>query len=378
MKNWLQTWGGLFLLTALMLNQAFGQDTEVVFWGYTDKAVGQTHVVKNLRQFEDRFGQPGLPGQGYFLRHSLEFFWQNGGQAAKVISLGPIKSGAPAFGSQEVLQAIQKLPAAQTAQIWVLPDLVSLPSRVFYQLLPSILNQAENKRAFVLFDVPMRSGSLAWSAVKAFKQQLQGGTLVNGMANWPYLQNAQGHLIPASGAIAGTMVRLDGQQGVWKAPAGLELRGVHGLPIALSQPEVESLMNMPGPAVNPLRLIPVRGYCLWGSRTLAGNDNEWRYVPVRRLGLEIERVIHQTLEAHSGDLLQPSAWTSLKSQISAHLQNLYRAGAFPAATAKEAYFVRVGLGETMTQADIDAGRLKVVVGFAPLQPAEFVMVKVEP
>lgn len=183
--------------------------------------------------------------------------------------------------------------------------------------------------------------------------------------------------IPPSAFAAGMWAKIDGKRGVWKAPAGVEtqLRGVAGLDYIVEDLEQDQLNPL---GVNCIRKIPNFGSVIWGSRTGATRaDPEWRYVPVRRTAIFIEQSIYNGIQWAVFEPNSHPLWSSLRANIGAFMDGLFRAGAFQGATAKEAYFVRCGLGDTMTQGDIDSGRVIVIVGFAPLKPAEFVIVRIQ-
>ncbi len=117
---------------------------------------------------------------------------------------------------------------------------------------------------------------------------------------------------------------------------------------------------------------------IWGSRTLATRaDPEWRYVPVRRTAIFIEQSIYNGIQWSVFEPNDHPLWGALRANISSFMNGLFRSGAFQGATSNEAYFVRCGLGDTMTQGDIDRGQVIVIVGFAPLKPAEFVIVRIQ-
>ncbi|MDH5479871.1 MAG: phage tail sheath subtilisin-like domain-containing protein [Nitrosomonas sp.] len=183
--------------------------------------------------------------------------------------------------------------------------------------------------------------------------------------------------IPPSAIAAGMWAKIDGKRGVWKAPAGVETRvsGVSELEFNVEDLEQDQLNPM---GVNCIRKLPGYGAVVWGSRTLGTRaDPEWRYVPVRRTAIFIEQSIFNGIQWAVFEPNDHPLWGSLRANIGSFMDGLFRSGAFQGATAKEAYFVRCGLGDTMTQADIDRGQVIVIVGFAALKPAEFVIVRIQ-
>ena len=183
--------------------------------------------------------------------------------------------------------------------------------------------------------------------------------------------------VPPSSLGAGMWSKIDGRRGVWKAPAGVEtaLLGIAGAEHVVENAE-QDFLNPAG--INCIRKLPGFGSVIWGSRTLATRaDPEWRYVPVRRTAIMIEESIFGGIQWAVFEPNDHRLWASLRTNISSFMNGLFRAGAFQGEKASDAYFVRCGLGDTMTQGDIDAGRVIAIVGFAPLKPAEFVIVRIQ-
>lgn len=191
----------------------------------------------------------------------------------------------------------------------------------------------------------------------------------------PLKENRTEEFAPC-GAIAGIFARTDAERGVWKAPAGTEasLLGVRELSYKLSDRE-NGVLNPLG--LNSIRSFPVYGNVVWGARTLAGADqlaSEWKYVPVRRLALFLEESLFRGTQWVVFEPNDEPLWAQIRLNIGAFLNNLFRQGAFQGKTPKEAYFVKCD-SETTTQNDINLGIVNVVIGFAPLKPAEFVILK---
>jgi uncharacterized protein len=168
-----------------------------------------------------------------------------------------------------------------------------------------------------------------------------------------------------------------GRRGVWKAPAGVEtsLLGVAALRYDVGDGEQGQLNPL---GVNALRRLPGFGHVVWGTRTLSTKaDPEWRYVPVRRTAIFVEQSIYNSIQWAVFEPNDHNLWASLRSNIDAFMNGLWRSGAFQGEKASDAYHVRCGLGDTMTQPDIDRGQVIVIVAFAPLKPAEFVIVRIQ-
>jgi phage tail sheath protein FI len=180
------------------------------------------------------------------------------------------------------------------------------------------------------------------------------------------------------GVVAGLYSRIDVARGVWKAPAGTEasLTGVQGLAYMLTDAENGALNPL---GLNSFRTFPVFGTVAWGARTLVGADaaaSEWKYVPVRRFALFMEESLYRGLKWVCFESNNDSLWAQIRLNVGAFMQNLFRQGAFQGTTPREAYFVKCDR-ETTTQTDINLGIVNIVVGFAPLKPAEFVIIKIQ-
>jgi phage tail sheath protein FI len=181
-----------------------------------------------------------------------------------------------------------------------------------------------------------------------------------------------------SGAVAGVYARTDTERGVWKAPAGTDvtLHGVSGLTVNLTDGQTAQL-NPRG--VNCLRTLPQVGPVVWGARTLRGADSlasEWKYGPVRRLALFIEESLLQGTQWVVFEQGDEPLWAKIRLELGTFMQTLFRQGALQGSSPRDAYFVKCDR-ETTTQADMDLGVVNIIVGFAPLKPAEFVIIKLQ-
>lgn len=192
------------------------------------------------------------------------------------------------------------------------------------------------------------------------------------------LRGRQQRTFAPSGAIAGVIARTDSQRGVWKAPAGVDaaITGITGLQSNLTDAENGSLNPL---GINCLRSFPVYGSIVWGARTLRGSDqlgDEYKYIPVRRMALFIEESLFRGLKWVVFEPNNESLWAQIRLNVGAFMHNLFRQGAFQGTTPQKAYFVKCDK-ETTTQDDINKGIVNVIVGFAPLKPAEFVVIKIQ-
>ncbi|MGV8136593.1 MAG: phage tail sheath C-terminal domain-containing protein [Mangrovibacterium sp.] len=183
-------------------------------------------------------------------------------------------------------------------------------------------------------------------------------------------------LIPASGAIAGIYAATDRTRGVWKAPANVSINSVVGPAVKIDSREQEEMnVHTSGKSVNAIRAFTGRGVLVWGSRTLAGNDNEWKYVPVRRFFNMVEESVKKAGEPFIFEPNDKNTWVKVKAMIENYLILLWRAGALQGAKPEEAFFVAAGLGETMTALDLLEGRMIVEIGLAAVRPSEFIILR---
>jgi phage tail sheath protein FI len=183
-------------------------------------------------------------------------------------------------------------------------------------------------------------------------------------------------LVPASGAIAGICAATDRTRGVWKAPANVSINSVLGPAVKIDSREQEDLnVHTSGKSVNAIRAFTGRGVLVWGSRTLAGNDNEWKYIPVRRFFNMVEESVKKASEPFIFEPNDKNTWVKVKAMIENYLILLWRAGALQGAKPEEAFFVAVGLGETMTALDLLEGRMIVEIGLAAVRPSEFIILR---
>ena len=182
---------------------------------------------------------------------------------------------------------------------------------------------------------------------------------------------------PPSGAIAGIYALVDGQRGVWKAPANVSLTGVIGPTYALDSDDTDNLNvdATAGKSVNAIRSFVGKGTLVWGARTLAGNDNEWRYISVRRFFNMVEESVKKSTYWAVFEPNDANTWVKVRGMIESYLTQKWREGALAGSTTKDAFFVRCGLGTTMSSQDILEGRMYVEIGMAVVRPAEFIILK---
>lgn len=188
---------------------------------------------------------------------------------------------------------------------------------------------------------------------------------------------AQGIVVPPSGAVAGVYARTDSDRGVWKSPANVGLNYVTGPVVRLTDRDQEGLNVDPdaGKSINAIRAFTGKGTLVWGARTLAGSDNEWRYIAVRRFFLMVEESIKKATGQFVFEANDANTWVRVRAMIENFLTLQWRAGALAGTKAENAFFVRVGLGQTMTPEDVLNGFLIVEIGMAVVRPAEFIVLR---
>ncbi|RPH32905.1 MAG: phage tail sheath family protein [Bacteroidales bacterium] len=180
-----------------------------------------------------------------------------------------------------------------------------------------------------------------------------------------------------SATIAGIYARVDRDRGVWKAPANVSVNMVKDASIAITKEEQENLNvdSTSGKSINAIRKFAGKGIIVWGARTLAGNDNEWRYIPVRRLFILIEESVKKATERVVFEPNDAKTWLKTKAMIENFLITLWKQGALVGAKPENAFYVKIGLGQTMTSLDILEGRMNIEIGLAAVRPAEFIILK---
>jgi uncharacterized protein len=248
-------------------------------------------------------------------------------------------------------------------------------------VIPAVEQYCLAKRAFFILDIPEATDTPA--KMVELMDQYDGFRHTNAAIYFPRLlvsdplNENRPRNVGASGTLAGVYARTDATRGVWKAPAGTDadLRGAN-LALKITDAENGSLNPL---GINALRNFAIFGNVSWGARTLDGADqaaSEWKYIPVRRTALYIEESL---FEGSKWIVFEPNdepLWAQVRLNFGAFMHNLFRQGAFQGTTPKEAYFVKCDK-ETTTQNDIDRGIVNILVGFAPLKPAEFVVIKIQ-
>lgn len=288
---------------------------------------------------------------------------------------------------EDAKQGIYALKKVDLFNLLCLPPL-SRESDIPTDVYKAALRLCADRRAMLIVDPPSSwtPGPLFFSQVRdrLTELDLTGDIARNAAIYFPRvlqadpLRDGQIETFVPCGIVAGVMARTDVQRGVWKAPAGLDaaLNGIQGLQVNLNDKE-NGVLNPLG--INCLRSFPVNGRVVWGARTLRGADqlaDEYKYIPVRRFALFIEESLYRGTQWVVFEPNDEPLWAQIRLNIGAFMQNLFRQGAFQGKSPREAYFVKCDK-ETTTQNDINLGIVNIIVGFAPLKPAEFVVVKLQ-
>ena len=317
-------------------------------------------------------------------------FWDNddtstGVPATPVIADSPKFTDAGDFGNSGTGSGFYALAHADLFNLLVIPlDELNDNSKAA-TLNGAAAKYCSDRRALYIVDSPKSWGNVGAATTGGTNALgISGPDARNAALYFPRVKKSnplRGDLVeefPPAGMIAGIMARTDVTRGVWKAPAGIDaaLVGAQGLSVTMNDNE-NGLLNPLG--INCLRTFPIYGNIVWGARTLRGADalgDEYKYVPVRRTALFIEESLYRGLKWVVFEPNDEPLWGQIRLNVGAFMQGLFRQGAFQGTSARDAYFVACDKSTT-TQNDINLGIVNVVVGFAPLKPAEFVVLKIQ-
>ena len=338
--------------------------------GPTDHAVR----IASFPDYETSFGSLNDPRS--LLGYALGHFFDNGGTDAFALRIVGADGGFIAPADKAFAQALNvafveggPVTAIDTFNLICVPGLTDAAATAMLQA------YAAAHRAFLIADCEETATVANVPASLAGKT---GANAANSALYFPWviapdpLQNGSSRAFPPCGFVAGIYARTDASRGVWKAPANAPLIGASGLTVIVGNAHQEQL-NLLG--VNCLRSFAVEGLVVWGARTLAGTEaqaSEWEYVSVRRLTIFVEQSIDAGTKWVVFEPNGEPLWAKLRASIGNFLGGLWTSGAFVGNTPTQSFFVRCDR-TTMTQADIDNGVVNIVIGVAPVQPAEFVI-----
>lgn len=290
------------------------------------------------------------------------------------------------IGSPSAQTGFHALDPVDLFNLMILPEDEEVDESLMLSLWGPASTYCQSRRAFLMVDPPAswtdsNTGRPEVVGDTSLIKKLRASTIKDYSAVfYPrllYSDRGVKKTIPPSGAIAGLMARTDVNRGVWKAPAGIEagIRNILGLDLELTDAE-NGVLNKKG--VNCIRVFP-NGVVNWGSRTLDGDDDfgsEWKYIPIRRLALMIEESLFRGTKWVVFEPNDEPLWAKIRLNVNAYMMSLFRQGAFQGTGPKEAFFVKCDK-ETTTQDDINKGIVNIQVGFAPLKPAEFVIISIQ-
>lgn len=370
------------------------------------------------------------------MHYHLQLYFANGGGPCYIVSVGKPKTS---LNKKELKKGLDEVYQCSEPTLIIFPDGINLSKATdLYQLYNDALMQAhELGDRFVVMDIS-HNDLQGKTAIELFRESITGGdhpgSLKYGAAYYPFLQTtipnyyadssvkithhtsikeagkedikAKGEFdgiflnnpklnetaiyslvktelandtitLSSSSAIAGVYAAVDGERGVWKAPVNVSLSNVKAPGIVLTDAEQETLKtDNSGKSINAIRFFTGKGTLLWGARTLAGNDNEWRYISVRRFFNMVEESVKKATHPFVLEPNDTNTWAKVKAMIENFLTLQWRAGALVGAKAEHAFFIRIGLGQTMTAQDILEGRMIIEIGMAPVRPAEFIITRI--
>lgn len=409
------------------------------FIGYTQKAGvdGALYYkptnITTLKEYESYFGTTDdeaitvkvaddtvtsvtFPTTVKNMYYTMQIFFDNGGESCYIVAMDANDS------NKTITDAVDALELEDEPTLIVLVDGVNMDSTKYYSVCNHVLKQCDTlKDRFAILDV-IDTGSVS-TDIAAFRNGIGTNYLKYGAAYYPYLNTSLNYqysddsvsvikvvdgvesaavtwgslktsetelyndikdelssyylTLPPSAAVAGVYASVDRDRGVWKAPANVSISSVSGPSHKLTEAENEDMNidSTSGKSINAIRSFTGKGTLIWGARTLVGNDNEWKYVPVRRLFNYIEESIKKSTAFAVFEPNTAMTWLKIRSMVEGFLDSLWRQGALAGGKAEDAYFVQVGLGTTMTSQDILDGKLIVKVGIAAVRPAEFIVLE---
>jgi len=370
----------------------------------------------------------------YLLYYSVKLFFDNGGGQCYITSVGlyqnpaviELQTASPVtFGLQDGLDA---LSLEDEPTLIVIPEAVSLATPGDYQtLVQAVLLQCDKLRdRFAIFDIREGLKDLTTADQNTNRGFFGNNFLKYGAAYYPFVKTTLNYyvnltetnvsvifvpaggpanpvatlttftnsntalynfvksalkehyvVLPPSGPVAGVYAATDTNRGVWKAPANVSVNDVLEPMVKLDNATQDSLNvdSTSGKSINALRSFAGKGTLVWGARTLDGNSNEWRYVPVRRFFNMVEESVKKSTYWAVFETNDANTWVKVRGMIENYLTQKWREGALAGATTKDAFFVKCGLGTTMTAQDILEGRMNVEIGMAVVRPAEFIILK---
>lgn len=381
-----------------------------------NKAVLSQEIIGNLKAADKSV---------HNLYYALEAYFSNGGGPAYIVSVAPYGAFPGAITDTDLTKGLEAISLEDEPTLLVFPEAQSLASSKYKDVYDAALKQcALLKDRFVVIDVMPDPGTILETAEK-FRASSTNENLKYGAAYYPNLETSLTYtyddskvnittnvtidggtpttttallnsikttalyskvssalsqipvILPPSPLVVGVYASVDNARGVWKAPANVSLSRVIKPIVKVSDKDQEAL-NIDvdaGKSINVIRSFTGKGTLIWGARTLAGNDNEWRYVPVRRFFNMVEESVKKGTSQFVFEPNDANTWTKVRAMIENFLILQWRAGALAGDKPEQAFYVLVGLGKTMTSLDILEGRLIIEIGLAVVRPAEFIVLR---
>ena len=375
----------------------------------------------------------GAPATLYLMFYALRIYFMNGGGPCYIVSVDTFTGGGGTVDAGDLEDGLDMIRAADEPTLIVFPDARGIgTAAAYYTLLNTALRQCfDLQDRFTLIDLYDQSSDTFTNA-QAFRGDptaadgIGPNNLNYGAAYYPNLVTTltyaydegavpitvtvngtgaavltaanlgalsaenkivysqalnaiseQGVVLPPSPAVAGVMATVDGTRGVWKAPANVGLIGVQALTDLITDQSQETLNidAATGKSVNAIRAFTGKGILVWGARTLEGNSNDFRYVSVRRFFIMVEESAKKATMQFVFEPNDANTWVKVRAMIENYLTNLWRLGALAGPKPEHAFYVKIGLGQTMTFQDILEGRMIVEIAMAPVRPAEFIILR---
>ncbi|MCB5191718.1 phage tail sheath family protein [Methylobacillus arboreus] len=400
---------------------------------------GQPYSITSLAEYEQCFGkgapetlQVVLDGTGrivnaasyspFYLHACIQQYFANGGGLCEILSVGPYPK-APDTVTLE--SAISRLPASAAFTMVAIPDAICLPK--LPQLQHKLLQYCQQQdHCLAILDVPYCNDQTLPTTVATFRDSVGKQWLRHGAAFLPWLEIAQpraehyedleikytpgvaaawnqyhkatrlqsrllhkrleespdiaiGRMIPPNGTIIGLFHAHDRNRGIWKTPSQVPINEVLGLSASITD-NIQEPLNIDkheGKSINAIRKFNGRGILMWGARTLAGNDHEWRYISQVRTRSFVLASLRRHLVQQNFETNDERTWARIRQSYHAFLHKLWQDGGLSGDKPEHAFYVRAGLNQTMTSQDISAGRLIIEVGIALAKPAEFIILRIQ-
>jgi len=371
----------------------------------------------------------------HIMYYSLSLYFANGGGPCYIISIGKYSTDGSVLTTSDFTRGLTALANEDEPTLIVIPEAIYLNTSDYFATYQAALDQAAKLQdRFVIIDVKQTlTNTNVVTDLNSFRND--PASFANnrkyGAAYYPYLNTTVDYrlvvpetgvnvvrttidatgtptsqpavtlaslentdnilyqqlrnvltqvamILPPSPAIAGIYAQTDASRGVFKAPANVGVAAIVGPNVKIDH-DTQGLMNVDatgGKSVNAIRTLTGRGTVVWGARTLDGNSNEWRYVNVRRFFIFAEESIQKALNGFVFEPNDANTWVTVRAMIENFLTLQWRDGALQGVKPEHAFFVRVGLGQTMTAQDILEGRMIIEIGMAVVRPAEFIIMRI--